>query len=292
MLFRSERNAKLKKIVEFDPLSTERKMAEADVAGALIRSSRRGEKAFSRLIQFDPNLRDASRLYFSKILFGKEAAPTVAQLRTFLKDYEAPLRQSGLYSEFRDLRAAKDAAARSIETAKEQAKGAGRGIAEAKETAKAIGEEARQVERLRKKQSARVAEALKTAEPIKDLASRLKRIEKAETKFGKEAETAGVAAEKQAAVARNYEILEKEISSPGLSPKQVADKVEATASDLRKKNLITEDQYDELLGQISVIKKETTSSKEAKDSLIKGLAKILKIGLPSVLAEEVVRRSL
>jgi tRNA A37 N6-isopentenylltransferase MiaA len=112
-------------------------------------------------------------MYFTQDLFGKGAVPTEASLRTWLRNNERPLRQLGLYDEFRDIKNAREAANTAVENAK-------LGERAAKETAQLAQKEATAAGRLSQKSEQRLAEALQiaagpTQKPGETLAEALRR---------------------------------------------------------------------------------------------------------------------
>ena len=117
-----ERNGALRKVLDADPLSTDRALTEAQVVGRVLSQAKAGRPTFTRLAAENPNLRDSARLYFTQDLFGKDVVPTEAMLRNWLDDNETPLRQLGLYDEFKSVRAAKETAQRAVDEAKGTAK--------------------------------------------------------------------------------------------------------------------------------------------------------------------------
>jgi hypothetical protein len=281
-----ERNLKLRKVVQTDPFSQERKLALSDIAGAMIRNSKKGEPAFARMIQYDPSLKDASRLYFSRLLFGKETAPTTTQIRKFLYDYETPLRQSGLYNEFRDLRSAKETAERAVLEAKGEVAEMGKGVKAAKEAEKIAGERATSIQKLREKAAGRYAETLKTTEPVKDLAARITRQQKAQEELGKKAGLAKTAAEQAGKKANIYRTFESEITQPGLTPKEIGNKAEAMAKKLVDEQLISQNEYQEFLRQISPIREQQAMTRETQKKLLKYATALI----GGTAAEEITRR--
>jgi hypothetical protein len=168
-----ERQGALRKVVDVDPLSTAEKLTEAQVVGEIINKARAGNQTFGRLLEISPQLKESGRLYFTQDLFGKGAVPTEASLRTWLRNNERPLRQLGLYDEFRDIKNAREAANTAVENAK-------LGERAAKETAQLAQKEATAAGRLSQKSEQRLAEALQiaagpTQKPGETLAEALRR---------------------------------------------------------------------------------------------------------------------
>jgi len=150
-----ERQGALKRVVDVDPMSTAEKLTEAQVVGEIINKARVGNPTFSRLLETNPALKDSGRLYFTQDLFAKGAVPTRESLRTWLANNERPLRQLGLYDEFRDIRVARETAQRVVEETK---------LAEtaAKKVATEVGKEATAARKLSEESQRRLQEALKT----------------------------------------------------------------------------------------------------------------------------------
>jgi hypothetical protein len=145
-----ERQGALRKVIDVDPLSTAEKLSEAEVVGQIINKSRAGHPVFSRLLEASPQLKESARLYFTKDLFSKDVVPTEAVLSTWLKTNEKPLRQLGLFDEFKNIRTAKETAQRSLE--------------EAKLSQAAASSEAKVKQRLSEESQKRLSQALKLSE--------------------------------------------------------------------------------------------------------------------------------
>jgi len=104
-------------ILDENSLSKESKLADAEVAGAVINKANAGHSVFSRLLQESPELKDAARLHFTQDLFGREIAPTDAGFANWLRTNENSLRQLNLFEEFKDLRTAKKSAKEAVDFA-------------------------------------------------------------------------------------------------------------------------------------------------------------------------------
>ena len=104
-------------ILDENSLSKESKLADAEVAGAVINKANAGHSVFSRLLQESPELKDAARLHYTQDLFGREIAPTDTGFANWLRTNENSLRQLNLYDEFKDLRTAKKAAKEAVDFA-------------------------------------------------------------------------------------------------------------------------------------------------------------------------------
>jgi hypothetical protein len=150
-----ERQGALKRVVDVDPMSTAERLTEAKVVGEIITKAKAGNPVFTRLLETNPGLKDSGRLYFTQDLFAKGAVPTQESLRTWLKNNERPLRQLGLYDEFKDIRIARETAQRAVEETR---------LAEsaAKKVATVAEKERAAATKLSKESQSRLEEALKT----------------------------------------------------------------------------------------------------------------------------------
>lgn len=153
-----ERQGGLKRVLDIDPISAAEKLTEAQVVGEVINKAKLGNPVFSRLLESSPNLREAARLHFTRDLFGKEVVPSEAAFRNWLATNERPLRQLGLYDEFKSLKSSREAAQRAVDDAKLSEKAAG-------VVAKEAGKEAERARKLSKESERRLQEALGTAAP-------------------------------------------------------------------------------------------------------------------------------
>lgn len=234
-----ERNGALKKVLDDDPISTAYRMTEAETAGYIIRKANAGNPVFTRLLQVRPELKESARLYFTKDLFGKEAAPTAKSFETWLSSNERSLRQTGLYDEFSTLKKAQSAAQNAVDVAKGTATAAEAGLKEAAAATK-------KAESLAAKGTARLTEALKTAETPEQIA---KRAAKAETRAAPAAQKFATQAERQQ---KTLDVL-SELKSNLTRAKKAADvknEVKATAEKLKDLGLITEQQRDQMLREV------------------------------------------
>lgn len=275
-----ERKGALKKVLDKDPVSTDYALTDAQVVGQAITKARSGSPALARLAEENPSIKIPARLYFTQDLFGKEAVPTVAGLRTWLKTNEQPLRQLGLYDEFRDIRVAKETAQKAVETAKGVAK-------ETMAQAKVAEREERQVaDRLKRAQSLRDA-AKKRAEPkgkptTEDLkAQSAKRAGEGSKRLESRAGEASKSAEKAAGSADTYRRFETELKSA--PDKAVPGKTREFIGKLRRDGKIDDETYGELLKKINAID-EAHEKSEVTRKRLRTLAYIgiASAGLPYV----------
>ena len=261
-----ERNGALAKVIEKDPLSTEYKMKEAEIVGYVLNKAKAGNKVFERLIEVNPDIKDASRLYFVKDLFGKEVAPTEAVMRSWLKDNESVLRRTGLYDEFKNMTTARRTANQAVleakggvEAAKEEAKVA-KGVATKTE------QEATKASSLQKRAEKRLQETLKTAEPVEDVLRRsAARARPAETKVTQELGTATRELEKQQAVETSINELQRQIKT--MRPEEVLTRVRSLARELSGKGVISLQQADALEKQIMLNQDKFQSADDAIKTL-------------------------
>jgi len=241
-----ERQGALAKVIDIDPLSTAYKLTEAQVAGEIINKARAGNPVFTRLLQQSPQLKESGRLYFSGDLFGKEAVPTEAAFRTWLRTNERPLRQLGLYDEFRDLRRAREAANQALNDTKLSEQTAKTAVTEAERRATAATE-------LSKESAKRLTSALKTQEPAERLI-RPGRIP--ESKFTQQAA-------KQRDVIKSLQEAESNLTR-ATTPREIRSEIELTAKKLKDQGFINEEQRDVLLRQADEISRSLDAQKEAK----------------------------
>jgi hypothetical protein len=264
-----ERNGALAKIIEKDPLSTEYKMFEAEVVGKILNKSKAGSKAFERLIEVNPEVKESARLYFVKDLFGKEVAPTESVMRSWLQSNESVLRRTGLYDEFKNMTVARRTANQAVleakgglEAAKEEAKVLEKTAAEAKT-------EAEKASKLQQRATKRLEETLKTKEPLEDVLRRsAARAKPAETKIQQQIGAATTEVAEQQAAERVIATLKDDLVRLQKSnPKEMLTKVQNLATDLSKKGVITPKQADELKRQIDLNRDKFKSAEQAMQTL-------------------------
>lgn len=234
-----ERRGALKPVIDEDPVSTAYRMTEAEVTGYIIRKANAGNPVFSRLLQVRPDLQESARLYFTKDLFGKEAAPTAKSFENWLTTNERALRQTGLYDQFGSLKKSQSSAQAAIDLAKGK-------VSAAEERLSKAAERARKAESLAEKGTARLTQALKTAETPEQLAKRVKTAEKrvapAVSKFATQAERQQKTLESLSELNTNL--------SRAVKPEQVKAEVKATAEKLKDLGLISEQQRDQMLKEV------------------------------------------
>ena len=264
-----ERNGALAKVIEKDPLSTEYKMFEAEVVGKILNKSKAGSKAFERLIEVNPDVKEAAKLYFVKDLFGKEVAPTESIMRNWLQSNESVLRRTGLYDEFKNMTVARRTANQAVleakgglEAAKEEAKVLGKTAAEAKT-------EAEKASKLQQRATKRLEETLKTKEPLEDVLRRsAARAKPAETKIQQQLGVAERGVAEQQAAERTINTLKDDLVRLQKSdPKKMLNRVETLSTDLSRSGVITREQADALKRQIDLNRDKFKSAEQAMQTL-------------------------
>lgn len=254
-----ERNGALARVIDVDPLSTAEKLTEAQVTGEIVRKAQQGNPVFSRLLKVSPNLRDSGRLYFTQSLFGKEAVPTEASLRTWLLANERPLRQLGLYDEFKSIRTARETAQRAVNDAKGQLDVAKTVAGEVKATREATGS-------MFKRSETRLADVLKTIEKPGDLAKRAAAApEKAfEQKLTQQLKAAS---DKRQVIESLREAESNLIRAT--KPKDVATEMRVLAKQLKDRNLIDEEARDIMMRQADELSKAADAQRKALVTIAK-----------------------
>ena len=262
-----ERNGALKKVIDEDPVSTAYRMTEAEVTGYIIRKANSGNPVFTRLLQVRPDLKESSKLYFTKDLFGKDTAPTAKSFETWLSTNERSLRQTGLYDDFNTLRNAQRSAQQSVDDAK--------GVAETLTKKAQTAEQKLQSEKdLAAKSTKRLADVLKTAETPESLAKRMS--------------AAGTAPPKQASFVARQQQQQSLIDTlddsaakinRATSPADVSSAVSSSLKTLRSKNLIDGKQFDDLMKQADSLKTQTDAQAKAR-KILAGVA--VAVGVPSI----------
>lgn len=248
-----ERNGALARVIDVDPLSTAEKLTEAQVTGEIVRKAQQGNPVFTRLLEISPNLRESGRLYFTQNLFGKEAVPTEASLRTWLLANERPLRQLGLYDEFKNIRTARETAQRAVNDAKGQLDVAKTVAGEAKAAREASGS-------MFKRSETRLEDVLGTIEKPGDLAKRAAAAP--ENAFVQKLnQQLGAAANKREVIETLREAESNLIRAT--KPQQVATEMRVLAKQLKDRNLINEEVRDVMMRQADELSKAADAQKKA-----------------------------
>jgi hypothetical protein len=247
-----ERNGALKKVIDEDPVSTAYRMTEAEVTGHIIRKANAGHPVFTRLLQVRPDLKDSSRLYFTKDLFGKDVAPTAKSFETWLSSNERSLRQTGLYDEFNTLRNAQRSAQQAVDEAK--------GFTELlTKTAETSAEKLKSEENLAKKATSRLEDVLKTAETPESLAKRVSASEKTPSAKGEFA----TRQQQQQSLINAFDDDLKAINR-ATKPGDVVAAVESSVKALRRKNLISDTQLDEFMREAQKLSNQADAQAKAR----------------------------
>ena len=261
-----ERNGALAKVLERDPFSTEYNMKEAEVVGYIIQKAKAGNKVFERLIETNPQVQDASRLYFVKDLFGKEVAPTESVMRNWLKSNESVLRRTGLYDEFKNMTVAQRTAKQAVEDAKGVVKVAEAEEKVAKKTAAEAKAQATKASGLQERAEKRLEETLKAKEPMEDILKRsAARAKPAETKVAQELGAAEREVQKQITAQRSIQTLQDDLRR--MPPKDMLTRVKSLATELSEKGVITPQEADMLKRQIDLNQDKFKSRDEAIKTL-------------------------
>jgi hypothetical protein len=262
-----ERNGALKKVIDEDPVSTAYRMTEAEVTGHIIRKANAGHPVFTRLLQVRPDLKDSSRLYFTKDLFGKDVAPTAKSFESWLSSNERSLRQTGLYDEFNTLRNAQRSAQQSVDEAK--------GFTELlTRTAETSAKKLEAEEGLAKKATSRLESVLKTAETPESLAKRVAASEKTPLSKGEFA----TRQEQQQSLIKSFDDDLNTINR-ATKPNDVVAAVESSVKALRRKNLISDTQLDEFMREAQKLSNQADAKIKARKILV-GVAAT--VGLPAI----------
>jgi len=247
-----ERQGALKRVLDVDPLSTAERLTEAQVVGEIINKSRAGHQTFSRLLESSPQLKESGRLYFTQNLFAKGDVPTEASLKTWLVNNERPLRQLGLYDEFKNIRVAKETAQRAVNEAKLSESSAEQFAATAKQAVTAAEQKASTAKKLSEESKKRLQEALDiVASPIQkpgeSLAEALRR-----TRTGEKAAPIRTFIQKREDQQNLVKSLTKmkDDTLSAKTPAEVKSAVEVAAKDLLNRGLIDNSGYRYMLRDV------------------------------------------
>lgn len=274
-----ERQGGLKRVLDIDPISSAEKLTEAQVVGEVINKAKLGNPVFSRLLESSPNLREAARLHFTRDLFGKEVVPSEAVFRTWLQSNERPLRQLGLYDEFKSLKSSREAAQRAVDDAKLSEKAAG-------VVAKEAGKEAERARKLSKESERRLQEALgaaapPTQRPGESLAEALRR-----TRTGEKAapiQTFIQTREKQAEAVRALTKMQDDVNAAKTAT-DIQNSVAKAAKDLLDRGIIDDAGYRTMMRDVAKLEDLVQARTQARKILgyFAGLAGIGFLGRRAV----------
>ena len=273
-----ERNGALRKILDVDPLSSEYALTEAQVVGKILEKVNAGNKVFGRLLEQDPGIKDAARLYFTRSLFGADQAPSEAVLRNWIVKNERALRQTGLFDEFKSIERARRAAQQAVSEAKGEvsvAKGAVREAEAVRTEAEAAAKRALDVS---KKSESRLQAALKTGETAEQLAARaatqakpsIQKLEKAVSDLQTTVKTKEQAIDSLDQIKTNISVAD--------TPEKIAQVIKNTANTLRTKGFISEPDRMELLSMSENLSKSINAQEEARRVIRTATLRILGYG--------------
>jgi hypothetical protein len=273
-----ERNGALRKVLDVDPVSSEYALTEAQVVGKILEKVNAGKKVFGRLLEQDPGIKDAARLYFTRNLFGADQAPSEAVLRNWIVKNERALRQTGLFDEFKTIERARRAAQQAVSEAKGEVSLAKGAVSEAESSRAEAAAAAKRATGISKKAESRLQESLKTGETTEQLATRagreaapsIQKLEKAVSDLQKTVDT------KQGAI----DALDKIRTNIGLAkdPKDIADVLKLTAESLRSRGFISELERMELLEMSQNLGNTIEAREKAARALYVTMSKMLGYG--------------
>lgn len=280
-----ERKGALRKVIDTDPVSTDWALTESEVVGRVISGARAGNPTLTRLITENPGLRDAARLYFTKDLFAREAVPSPASLRTWLKNNERALKQTGLYNEFRDIRVARETAQKAVTEAKDARAGSLAEQRAAEKAERAAAEQLQTAERLRQKQQARIERADKAAESegTERRVISTRRVEDARQRLARKQAEAQTEGAKRKKVADTYRQFETEIKVA--RPEQVPTQARGLIKRLRDDGRLTDTQYQDLLTKVQHAEDKITNRAER----IKRIKQVVKYAALAAMGYEIGR---
>ena len=158
-----ERKGALKGVIAKDPMSESYLMDQAKVVDHIISKARTGSPVFTKMLEENPELREPARRYFTQDLFGGEHMPTESGLRTWLKTNEIPLKQLGLYDDFRDIKTARATAQAALDAAKGVVSEAKQGVKTAADSERIAAEKTSSEGKLAKMAQSRAESAQKAA---------------------------------------------------------------------------------------------------------------------------------
>jgi hypothetical protein len=273
-----ERNGALRKILDVDPLSNDYFLTEAQVVGKILEKVNAGNKVFGKLLEQDPGIKDAARLYFTRSLFGADQAPSEAVLRNWIVKNERALRQTGLFDEFKTIERARRAAQQAVSEAKGEvsvSKGAVREAEATRAEAKSAAERAIEVS---KKSESKLKKALGIGETAEQLAARaateakpsIQKLEKAVSDIQKTVDTKEDAINALDKIRTNITLAK--------TPEDVASVLEATANSLRSKGFISEAERMEILEMSQNLGNVIEAREKAARSLYVTMSKMFGYG--------------
>ena len=273
-----ERNGALRKVLDVDPVSSEYALTEAQVVGKILEKVNAGNKVFGRLLEQDPGIKDAARLYFTRNLFGADQAPSEAVLRNWIVKNERALRQTGLFDEFKTIERARRAAQQAVSEAKGEVSLAKGAVSEAESARAEAAAAAKRATGISKKAESRLQESLKTGETAEQLATRagreaapsIQKLEKAVSDLQKTVQTKEQAIDSLDQIRTNIGVAD--------TPEKIAQVVKNAANTLKTKGFISEADRMELLSMSENLSKSINSQEEARRVIRTATLRILGYG--------------
>jgi hypothetical protein len=273
-----ERNGALRKILDVDPVSSEYALTEAQVVGKILEKVNSGNKVFGRLLEQDPGIKDAARLYFTRSLFGADQAPSEAVLRNWIVKNERALRQTGLFDEFKTIERARRAAQQAVSEAKGEVSVAKGALSEAEAARTEAAAAAKRATSVSKKAESRLQEALGTGETAEKLAVRagreaapsIQKLEKTVSDLQKTVSTKEEAIDALDKIRTNITLAN--------NPEDVASVLKATADSLRAKGFISEPERMELLEMSQNLGNAVEAREKAARALYVTMSKMVGYG--------------
>ena len=273
-----ERNGALRKILDVDPVSSEYALTEAQVVGKILEKVNAGNKVFGRLLEQDPGIKDAARLYFTRSLFGADQAPSEAVLRNWIVKNERALRQTGLFDEFKTIERARRAAQQAVSEAKGEVSVAKGALSEAEAARTEAASAAKRATSVSKKAESRLQEALGTGETAEKLAVRagreaapsIQKLEKTVSDLQKTVSTKEEAIDALDKIRTNITLAK--------NPEDVASVLKATADSLRAKGFISEPERMELLEMSQNLGNAVEAREKAARALYVTMSKMVGYG--------------
>jgi hypothetical protein len=232
-----KRGGDLRGLIAEDDLSHKFKMNTGDVVGAVLKKTQGGSEGLKTLIEHNPELKDATRQYFNKEIFGPEGAAKTVTPKTIdaaLQKHEYALKDAGLWDEFQKL-------------SKERA-GAAKAVEEAKAGEKTAASKAKDTERLNK-------------EVLDKLGKGVKEIEKRSGATEKNLQELTAKKQKAEAAKKDYGLLKVDLEEA--PPGDMAGTARTFAKKIAKDERITEDEYRLMVKDINTAETEFQKHKDA-----------------------------
>jgi hypothetical protein len=230
------------------------------------------------LLEQDPGIKDAARLYFTRSLFGADQAPSEAVLRNWIVKNERALRQTGLFDEFKTIERARRAAQQAVSEAKGEVSVAKGAVGEAEATRAEAEAAKKRAIKVSKESESKLKEALGIGETAEQLAARaakeskpsIQKLEKAVSDLKETVDTKEKAINALDAIKTNISLAR--------TPEDVASVLEATANSLRTKGFISEPERMELLEMSQNLGNVIDARKKAARALYVTTSKLLGYG--------------